>query len=80
MGKEIFPGIEVDDDKLGGKPVIKGTRISIELILERLAAGDSIEDLLEAYPHLSKEDIKRALVFAAKILSLEEFRDLPDAA
>jgi len=80
MGREIFPGIEVDAEKLGGKPVIKGTRVSVELILEKLAAGDSIEDVLEAYPHLSKEDIKRALAFAARMLSMEELKELEEAA
>ncbi|KJR41611.1 protein of unknown function DUF433 [Candidatus Magnetoovum chiemensis] len=40
-----------------GKPVIKGTRITIELILRKLAEGMTFEELLEAYPHLSKEDI-----------------------
>ena len=80
MGKEIYPGIEVDLEKLGGKPVIKGTRISVELILEKLATGETIESILSAYPHISKEDIKRALSFAVKVLSKEEFSELPEAA
>ena len=38
---------------LGGKPAIKGTRIAVDLILEKLSIGDTIEDLLEAYPHIT---------------------------
>ncbi len=80
MGKEIFPGIEIDPDKMMGKPVIKGTRITVELILERLAAGETEEDILKAFPHLKKEDIRRALAFSAKMLANEEFIFLPEAA
>ena len=53
---------------LAGKPVVAGTRISVELILEKLAAGESIEQLLEAHPRLSREAIYAALDFAAKAL------------
>ncbi|MGQ9645413.1 MAG: DUF433 domain-containing protein [Thermodesulfobacteriota bacterium] len=49
-----------------GKPVIKGTRITVELILEKLAAGESIEQILQAYPHLTREGIQAALSFAAE--------------
>ena len=80
MGREIFPGIEVDPERLGGKPVIKGTRISVESILERLAAGEQEEDILEAHPHLKREDIRRALALAAKMLSKEEFVFVSEAA
>lgn len=51
-----------------GKPVIEGTRITVELILEKLAAGETIEQLLEAHPHLTREGIQAALDFAAKTL------------
>ena len=51
-----------------GKPVIKGTRITVELILEKLAAGESIEQLLESYPQLTQETIHAALTFAADML------------
>ena len=43
-----------------GKPVIKGTRITVELILEKLAAGQTIEQILEDYPHLTREGIRAA--------------------
>ncbi|RMG64491.1 MAG: DUF433 domain-containing protein [Calditrichaeota bacterium] len=51
-----------------GKPVIVGTRITVELILEKLAAGETIEDLLEAHPRLTREAIQAALAFAAELL------------
>jgi uncharacterized protein (DUF433 family) len=51
-----------------GKPVIVGTRITVELILEKLAAGETVEDLLEAHPRLTREAIQAALAFAAEAL------------
>jgi uncharacterized protein (DUF433 family) len=51
-----------------GKPVIAGTRITVELILEKLGAGESIDDLLDAYPHITREGILAALRFAAEAL------------
>lgn len=51
---------------LGGKPVIEGTRISVELIVEHLAVGETVEQLLEAYPHITREGIRAALAFAAE--------------
>lgn len=57
--------IESNPGKLFGKPVIKGTRIPVDLILEKLGAGDTIEDLLEAYPKITKDDIYACLIFAS---------------
>lgn len=51
-----------------GKPVIAGTRITVELILEKLAAGETIEQILDAHPRLTREAIQAALAFAAEIL------------
>lgn len=51
-----------------GKPVVTGTRITVELILEKLAAGETIEQLLEAHPHLTEEGILAALSFASQAL------------
>ena len=51
-----------------GKPVIAGTRITVELILEKLGAGETIDDLLDAYPHITREAILAALRFAAEAL------------
>lgn len=51
-----------------GKPVITGTRIPVELILEKFGAGETIEQLLEAYPRLTEEGIRAAFLFAAQAL------------
>jgi uncharacterized protein (DUF433 family) len=52
-----------------GKPAIKGTRIAVDLILEKLSFGDTIDDLLEAYPHITRESILACLAFASISLS-----------
>ena len=63
----------VSDSKIMlGKPVIKGTRITVELILKKLSEGMTIEELLEAYPHLTKEDILAVLSYSADVISREE--------
>jgi len=49
--------IEVNPAVLVGKPIIKGTRISVELILDRLADGWTMEDVLASYPHINREDV-----------------------
>ena len=50
---------------LGGKPIIRGTRISIEIILEWIASGASRDDIVRRHPHLSLEDVEQALAYAA---------------
>ena len=60
-----------------GKPVVAGTRIPVELILEKLAAGETIDQLLEAHPRLSKEDIPAALSFAAEALRADVVYPIP---
>ena len=62
----ISERIEVNPKVLMGKPVIKGTRISVELILKKLAASETEGDILQAHPHITKEDIKAASGFAAQ--------------
>jgi len=61
----------MNSEVLSGKPVIKGTRIPVYLILELLAAGMSVDDVLEEYPELAREDIQAALEYASKILQHE---------
>lgn len=57
-----------DPSVMMGKPVIVGTRITVELILEKLAAGETVEQILDAHPRLTKEAIQEALAFAAGVL------------
>ena len=58
--------IQSDPSIMMGKPVVAGTRITVELILEKLAAGETVEQLLEAHPRLTKEGIQAALSFNAQ--------------
>jgi uncharacterized protein (DUF433 family) len=60
--------IQSDHDVMMGKPVIAGTRITVELILEKLAAGETVEQILEAHPRLTRESISAALTYAAENL------------
>jgi uncharacterized protein (DUF433 family) len=55
-----------------GKPIIKGTRITIELILRKIAEGMAIDELLEAYPQLKREDILAAVSYSADVIAKEE--------
>jgi uncharacterized protein (DUF433 family) len=71
-----FSKIEISPDIMLGKPVIKGTRIPVELIIRKLGEGASYEDLLNGYPNLKKEDIQAALLYAAEYLGNEIFIDL----
>ncbi len=54
-----------------GKPTIAGTRITVELIMRKLAGGFSIDDILEMYPHLTKEQVSAALTYAANLIAHE---------
>lgn len=60
-----------------GKPVIAGTRLTVELILEKLAAGETVEEILEAHPRLSREAIQAALTFAAEVLRADVVYPMP---
>jgi uncharacterized protein (DUF433 family) len=64
--------IEVNPKILGGKPVIKGTRIPVYLILELLSAGYDFKRIIKAYPSLDEDDIKAAVDYAAQIVKNEE--------
>lgn len=65
------PRITADPGVMLGKPCIKGTRITVELILRMLAGGHTVADLLDAYPHLVEEDVRAALEFAADYMQHE---------
>ncbi|MGZ8901216.1 MAG: DUF433 domain-containing protein [Limisphaerales bacterium] len=63
---ELLKRIEVDPERCGGKPCIRGTRIWVSLVLEFLATGSTVDELIAEYPQLKKEDIQACLVFAAR--------------
>lgn len=72
MKLTLLERIEINPKVMVGKPVIKGTRIPVELILKMLSQGISTEEILEEYPHLTKEAIQAALAYAALALEVEE--------
>ena len=70
--KELLKRIKINPKIMIGKPVIKGTRLTVEIIIEKLAYGESFEELRKDYPFITEDDIKAALLYAAKSLSHEE--------
>ncbi len=60
--------IVIDPDILNGRPVVSGTRITAQTILEFLAAGDSTEDVLAEYPALTREDVQACLDYASRLM------------
>jgi uncharacterized protein (DUF433 family) len=66
--------IELNPRVCNGKPVIKGTRVPVSVILEQIAQGESWDDLLKGYPELNKEDIKAALLYASASIEHTEVR------
>jgi uncharacterized protein (DUF433 family) len=70
-GHMSHPRISIDPAVMMGKPCIKGTRITVEIILRKLGAGRSFADLLEAYPNLAEDDVRAALAFAADYMQHE---------
>ena len=67
--------IVADHRVMLGKPVIKGTRITVELILRKLAQGATSQDLIQMYPHITHEDINAVFLYAAEVLANEEMID-----
>lgn len=71
MADPVAERIEINPAVMLGKPVIRGTRIPVELILRKLSEGATEADLLGAYPRLTREDIQAALAYAARSLAHE---------
>lgn len=61
--------ITINPDVCNGKPVISGTRITVQTVLEFLAAGDSVEDVLEEYPSLQPADVRACFDYASKVMA-----------
>ncbi|MBM3768931.1 MAG: DUF433 domain-containing protein [Acidobacteria bacterium] len=72
--------ITSDPKVMLGKPVIRGTRITVELILEKLAAGEPIEQLLEAHRHIKREEVLAAIAYAAEVVHAQFVATLEPAA
>lgn len=75
--KAIHEGwITRNKEVMMGKPCMKGTRITVELILQRLSEGETVDELLEGYPHITKEGIFACVDYASAIMKNEEVVEL----
>jgi uncharacterized protein (DUF433 family) len=72
--------IDRNPEVIGGKPKIKGTRIGVEHILERLGDGWTVEQLIESYPRITAEQIHACQAYAAEIVATDEVVDIPQTA
>ena len=79
---ELLDRITVRPDIFGGKPIIRGMRFAVEHVLAKLAAGETVEGILEAYPLLEPEDVQACLLYAYRSVAGEHVfdRNLPDHA
>lgn len=77
MDKQL---IVSDPNVMMGKPVIAGTRITVELILEKLAAGETVEQILEAHPRLTREAVLAAIAFAGEALRADVIYPVAETA
>jgi len=73
MENELIKRITVNHEIFGGKPIIRGKRIAVEHVLGMLAAGSTIEEILEGYPFLEKDDIQACLIYAYRISANERY-------
>jgi uncharacterized protein (DUF433 family) len=76
MNNTLIERITVNNEIMAGKPTIRGTRLTVEIILEKLASGESEDKIIEDYPILVKEDIRASLKYAAKSLSVSEILEV----
>ncbi len=67
----LLERITVNPEIFGGKPIIRGRRLAVEHVLDMLAAGDSVDTILEGYPWLEREDVQACLVYARRVVAHE---------
>jgi uncharacterized protein (DUF433 family) len=73
---ELGERIDMNPEVMLGKPVIRGTRIPVELILRRISEGATEADLIASYPHLTRDDIRAAVAFAADAIAHQEILEI----
>lgn len=78
--EELLKRITWRPDIFGGKPTIRGMRIAVEHVLDMLAAGDTIESILEYYPYLERDDIRACLAYARRMVAGERVEPFVTAA
>ncbi len=74
--EKLLQRVTFDQSVLTGKPIIRGMRISVEMILDLLAKGATVQEILEDYPELETDDIRAALLYAKRLVSGEEIVDM----
>jgi uncharacterized protein (DUF433 family) len=74
---DLLRRITSDPTIFGGKPIVRGRRLAVEHVLAMLAAGDSAEDILEAYPFLESEDVRACMLYAYKLVAHERVDPFP---
>ena len=72
----LLDRITVNPQIFGGKPIVRGRRLAVEHVLGMLAAGDTVETLLEAYPWLEREDLQACLIYARRLVGHERVEPL----
>lgn len=72
MAEELLQRIDINPQVMLGKAVIRGTRVTVEIILEKIAAGCSTDEVLAEYPQLSREDVLAAVAYTREALSTDE--------
>lgn len=78
--QELLKRITINPSIFGGKPIIRGRRLAVEHVMGMLAAGDSIETILEGYPWLEPEDIRACLIYAYRLVGHERIELMPQEA
>ena len=74
--EELLKRISIDPNVCFGKPVVRGTRIWVSLVLDFLSSGDSVEEILQEYPQLTREDILACIAYGAEV-ARERFVPIP---
>lgn len=72
MDENPLHRIAIDPRVMLGKPVVRGTRITVEILLEKIAAGCTLDEILRDYPSLSREDVLAAVAYARQAVSTDE--------
>ena len=74
--KQLLERITINPKIFGGKPIIRGRRLAVEHVLGMLAAGDTVEIILEGYPWLEREDVRACLAYAQRVVGHERIEPL----
>ncbi|MGH9435890.1 MAG: DUF433 domain-containing protein [Terriglobia bacterium] len=73
---KLLERITINPEIFGGKPIIRGRRLAVEHILGMLAAGDTVDSIVEGYPWLEREDVQACLIFARRVMANERIESL----